>query len=232
MKMHCILILTILLNGCSSRPDVVSHDEKNTSTETHRVYIISHGWHSGFVLAAVDILKHTPQLRSRFAGAEYLEFGWGDQGFYQANEITTALTLQAIFWPTDTVVHVVSVKGNLKKYFPESEIEELTVSDAAYRALLSFIDNSMQKDGTGKLIKMKRGIYGDSQFYKGVGQYYLMNTCNKWTAKGLASAGLDISTTFKLTAGSIMRAVRLHNSAVARRQQQVHRTALTIISSD
>jgi len=31
-----------------------------------------------------------------------------------------------------------------------------------------------------------------------------MNTCNKWTAKGLKSAGMDISPTFKLTAESIM----------------------------
>jgi len=31
-----------------------------------------------------------------------------------------------------------------------------------------------------------------------------MNTCNTWTAKGLKSAGLDISTAFKLSAESIM----------------------------
>ena len=35
-----------------------------------------------------------------------------------------------------------------------------------------------------------------------------MNTCNKWTAKGLKSAGMDISPTFKLTADSIMDYVK------------------------
>jgi hypothetical protein len=40
-----------------------------------------------------------------------------------------------------------------------------------------------------------------------------MNTCNKWTAKGLKSAGMDISPMFKLTAGSVMSAV-IENSRV------------------
>ena len=31
-----------------------------------------------------------------------------------------------------------------------------------------------------------------------------MNTCNRWTAKGLKSIGMDISPTLKLTAGSVM----------------------------
>ena len=56
--------------------------------------------------------------------------------------------------------------------------------------------------------RRKNGLYGDSQFYKGVGDYHLMNTCNKWTAKGLESAGMDISPTFKLSAGSVMDYIR------------------------
>ena len=51
---------------------------------------------------------------------------------------------------------------------------------------------------------MNHGIYGDSQFYKAKGEFHIFNTCNKWTAKGLESAGMNISTTFKLTASSIM----------------------------
>ena len=53
-------------------------------------------------------------------------------------------------------------------------------------------------------MELQKGIYGDSQFYSGVGDFYLMNTCNRWTAKGLKSIGMDISPTLKLTAGSVM----------------------------
>ena len=81
--------------------------------------------------------------------------------------------------------------------------------------LISFIENSFYKQSNGDIVPLKNGIYGDSQFYKGEGDYYLMNTCNKWTAKGLSSAGMDISTTFKLTAGSIMDYLLKQNIALA-----------------
>jgi len=42
-----------------------------------------------------------------------------------------------------------------------------------------------------------------------------MNTCNKWTAKGLKSAGMDISPTFKLTADSIMDYLKENRQALA-----------------
>ena len=51
---------------------------------------------------------------------------------------------------------------------------------------------------------LSKGIYGDSQFYEGTGRYSMLNTCNVWTAKGLNSAGFDISPMFNLTAGSVM----------------------------
>lgn len=53
----------------------------------------------------------------------------------------------------------------------------------------------------------RQGLYGDAQFYAGVGLYTAANTCNKWTAKALASAGLPVQTATTLTAGQIMRAL-------------------------
>ncbi len=97
-----------------------------------------------------------------------------------------------------------SVPSDVNEYFPGSEIESLCLSDDNLSALVRFISNSFYKDSNGDIQALKKGIYGDSQFYKGVGNYYLMNTCNKWTAKGLKSAGLDILPTFKLTADSII----------------------------
>ncbi len=47
-----------------------------------------------------------------------------------------------------------------------------------------------------------------------------MNTCNTWTAKGLKSAGMDISPTFKLTADSIMDYMK------------EYRQSLTIVSTE
>lgn len=206
MKNILSLTLLILVLGCSTKPSVVQHSEGDTGDGVSEVYVASHGWHTGFVLPAEDIQRRLPELKKRFGSAAYIEFGWGDEEFYQAEVITTGMTLRTIFWPTDSVVHAVAVPTAVDEYFSGNEVARLCLTDGEFRSLMSFIEGSFYKNEGGEILKLKDGIYGNSQFYKGVGEYHLMNTCNKWTAKGLKSAGVDISPAFKLTAGSIMKA--------------------------
>jgi len=198
------VILLILLSGCSSKPLIVNHLSDYSSKGNNEIYVVSHGWHTGFVVPSEEIYKSIPSLEERFGGSPNIEFGWGDKGFYQAKEITTGLTIRAIFWPTESVIHAVAVPENVTGYFENSEVTKICLSEGELESLTLFISGSFYKDENNQVIPLKNGIYGNSQFYKGVGDYYLMNTCNKWTAKGLKSVGMDISPTFKLTAGSIM----------------------------
>jgi len=198
------VFLLILLSGCSSKPLVVNHLPEYSSKGNNEVYVVSHGWHTGFVIPSEEIYKSIPVLEKRFKDSPNIEFGWGDKGFYQAKEITTGLTIRAIFWPTESVMHAVAVPKNVRGYFKNSEVSKVRLSEDELESLVQFISGSFYKDNNGQVMTLKNGIYGNSQFYKGVGDYYLMNTCNKWTAKGLKSVGMDISPTFKLTAGSIM----------------------------
>ena len=175
--------------------------EKSAKNE---VYVVNHGWHTGFVVHASEIQKEIPELKQRFGNASYIEFGWGDKEFYQANEITPDITLKAIFLPTESVLHAVAVSSEADKYFKHSEVHKFCLEDLELKSLVDFISNSFYRDESGSILKLNHGIYGDSQFYKAKGNFHIFNTCNKWTAKGLESTGMKISTTFKLTAGSIM----------------------------
>lgn len=190
-------------SACSTEPLVVTKTNITAAT-ANKVYIVSHGWHTGLVVESKLIKALIPQLQQRFATAPYIEFGWGDKGFYQAEDITVALTIQAIFWPTESVIHAVAITEKPEIYFSGSDIENICLDKRQYSRLIDFIKTSFLQNNNGDIIKLSHGIYGDSQFYKGQGDYYLMNTCNKWTAKALKSAGLPISTTFKLTASSVM----------------------------
>jgi uncharacterized protein (TIGR02117 family) len=122
--------------------------------------------------------------------------------------------MKAIFWPTESVMHAVAVPDKPEIHFVDDEAEALCLDNEQYALLISFIEHSFYQDSDGNMVKLKEGSYGDSQFYKGEGDYYLMNTCNTWTAKGLKSAGLSISPTFKITAGSIMGYLSKHNKAL------------------
>lgn len=206
-----LIIILSLLSACVSQYDKV----KLTDDSGQSIYIINHGWHTGFIIPTKAIQDQLPKLKARFADTPYIEFGWGDKGFYQTNEITTSLTLRAMFWSAGSVIHAVAVPENIEDYFPHSEIEKLCLTDKAYSSLIQFISDSFYRNSNGDIVELKNGIYGNSQFYQGAGNYHLLNTCNKWVAKGLASAGLDIYPTFKLTAASVMDYVKDYKQSLS-----------------
>lgn len=207
-KLAVMASIAFLLSHCSFLPEVVWHHDGSSSGDKTAIYLANHGWHTGLVIPAERIQSSMPDLRDRFGAVPYLEFGWGDEGFYQANEVTTGLTLRALFWSSGSVLHIAAVPSNVAAHFPGSEVMELCLTDSELRSLIEFVVSSFSKTPQGTVSRLKKGLYGDSQFYGGVGTYQVFNTCNKWTAKALASGGMDISPAFKLTASSVMRAAK------------------------
>lgn len=107
MKKIIPAVVCLLLCSCSTFPQAVA-PVNNDFAGQHNIYIVSHGWHTGIVVPAAIVNRVLPQLDARFAQPKWYEIGWGDKGFYQAQEITSRLTLQAMFWSTGAVMHVVA----------------------------------------------------------------------------------------------------------------------------
>jgi uncharacterized protein (TIGR02117 family) len=192
--------------GCATYPKAVEPNAIK-STRSITIQVANHGWHTGLILPSQLVYSKLPELESRFIGAHFLEIGWGDAGFYQSNEITSGITFRAIFLPTDSVVHVVGLDQAGREYFTGSDIKDVSIDSENIDSLLTYLSYSFERDLNGLLIPLSKGIYGDSQFYAGEGSYYALNTCNKWTAKALYSAGVDISPLLKLTASSVMESL-------------------------
>jgi uncharacterized protein (TIGR02117 family) len=204
IKVYVLLILLLTISGCSDNPKILNYMEKYSGSGHNEVYVVSHAWHTGFVIPSAKIYEVIPSLEKRFGTSANIEFGWGDKEFYQANEITTGLAIRAILWPTETVVHAVAVPEDVGGYFANSQIELLCLNDNELSSLVKFVSNSFSKNSWGEVELLAKGIYGDSQFYKGTGNYHILNTCNEWTAKGLKSIGMDILPVTKVTAESVM----------------------------
>lgn len=209
VKLVSIVIAALLLAACSTGPHVVDHAGEFRGG-SNAVYIANHGWHTGIVVPASAIQARLPQLQERFGAADFLEFGWGDKDFYQAEEMTFGLAVQAVFWPTDTVVRAVRVPPNLSGYFARAGVIKLCVSEAELSSLLTFIASSFAMDAEARIQPSETRSRRSSQFYSGSGQYHMTNTCNTWTAKGLKSMGMELSTAFKLTSGSVMNYLHDH----------------------
>ena len=105
------------------------------------------------------MFKRAPTLEERFAGKRWLEIGWGDAGFYQAEKITTRLTLHAVFWPTKSVVHIVGFTSPPTRYFAHSEVQTLAVDEVQVDRIVEFVSNSLARDKAEALIKLREGIW-------------------------------------------------------------------------
>lgn len=209
MRSFLILIFVIVvIAGCSTLPAPVAPAPSRGEVANTNIWIVSHGWHTGVVVPRALLADDLPELYARFTNIPWLEIGWGDRGFYQSPEITVGLALQAMFWSSGAVLHVVAVPETPERYFPSSDIQALCITDAQAVGLRAFLRQSFARDGDDRIIAQQTGIYGNSQFYAATGRYHLLHTCNTWTAKALLSAGQDLNPTFMLTAGSVMAAIR------------------------
>ncbi|MGJ8654533.1 MAG: TIGR02117 family protein [Opitutaceae bacterium] len=205
---YSLLGFLLLFVGCATTPPALTPISVKESNSDVEISVVSHGRHTGIVVDAKLLNKHLPELESHFGNPKFYEIGWGDAGFYKANQITTGLTLHAIFWPTPTVLHIVSFNEDPQVHFSYSEVVPISIYKDNNKRLFEFIESSFEKNDSGNLISEGEGIYGDSEFFKGTGRYYLFNTCNKWTAKALFSAGMDVNTFYPISATSVMKQIR------------------------
>ncbi len=204
MQLKTLLITCIFtFSGCSSPSKW--HYLPYCKEDKVTLFVVSHGWHTGIVIKGDDITNNELSFLDEHLGkSKYYEIGWGDKGFYEAKEITSKITMQAIFWPTESVMHIVSLPEEPSKYFLQSKIIAVNVSKNGLSKLEEAIASSFKREN-GNIIKTKSGLYGNSLFFKGNGNYHITNTCNTWTAKMLEAAGVPISPFLTLTAGNIMR---------------------------
>lgn len=206
MRSALLLIVLALAGGCSAKPTTVRHETAFSQEGEHPVYVINHGRHTGLAVPGEAIRNVIPELKAHLGDAAYIEFGWGDRAFYRAGKPTSGLAARAVFWPTDPVIRAAAVRGLPHNDIPAAETVKLCAHDRELAAVLKYIEGSFYRDDTEeKLVDLGAGSIGNDRFYRAVGDYYLTNTCNTWTAKGLKSMGMDISTVFHIGAGGIMK---------------------------
>ena len=204
------LLLASGLAACATEPDVPQRPQAVTraSGATHTIFVTSNGWHSGIVLERRDLPSGRIPETADFPGARYLQFGWGDAEYYPAKQATFGMTLRAALFPTPAVVHVAGLTVPPVRRYPKAEIVSLLIDAAGLEHLVEFINASFQRGNRQRATATGPGLYPDSRFYPATGKFHLFNTCNGWSARALASAGLGVRKSGIQTAEELMRQVR------------------------
>jgi uncharacterized protein (TIGR02117 family) len=196
-----ILIACVTLAACSGARTAAD------SERSHVVYVVRRGWHSGVALAAADWPQRDSPLLSIFAEAQYLEFGWGDADFYQADKPTASMGISAVLWPSSTVMEVVPLQAAPPPGSGEFEAIAVHVTKAELQAIVASIDDSFVQpiSPTGKTY---RTVDGEARFFHARGKFYLLRMCNRWTSELLQRAGCAVSPRSTMTAGQVIKAAK------------------------
>lgn len=200
------IALAVLAAACAG--PVAGLYPPGPSAPCKTVWVAGHGWHTGIIIDTRDLAEGALAAVGAFPGQRYLDFGWGDEEFYRAEEVGVGRALKAALWPTDAVMHVTAFTAAPADYFPASEVIAIGLSEAGFRALVAALDDSFAPGADGALVPLGPGKYRFSEFFAARGTYFLLNTCNNWTAGTLRAAGYPITRAYAMRAANVMAQVK------------------------
>ena len=187
--------------------------EARASDDPATVLVVRHRWHTGIVLPTDRLAPSLAFLDAQFSDPVWYEIGWGDNDFYRRTDNLWLLG-KALFWPTDTVLHVVGLDKHPAD-LPTSDVQALCLSADGLKRLQAVLAEDFRLGADGRPVAADPGLYGDSRFFPARGHFWFGRTCNTWTAQRLRDGGVDIRTFMTLRAKSVMAQIRDHGQAGA-----------------
>ncbi len=199
----------IVFCSCSSAEVKHLHESGLAVKSTYRVYIISKGIHTGLIIPVNDVVLERISSAGSFTQSEYIDFGWGEEYYYQHSGAGICMGIRAVLLPNSSVVRVEGFSGILDELVRWSDYTVMfNVTKDEFTRLCTYIDKSFMRDTKGKLIETSRISGGEIIFFKSVHIYWGGRTCNTWAAQALEASGLDVSPFFVITAGGLFDAVK------------------------
>lgn len=171
--------------------------EKTKEPKNVEAYILTNGVHTDLVFPVktneIDWSKKIPfeDTVAKDSTLRYIALGWGDKGFYLDTptwaDLKFSTAFKAAFWLGQSAIHATFYK-NMKV---GSDCKKLEMTSAEYQKLIQYIDESFDKDASGKYINIKtNAVYSKNDaFYEAKGSYSFLHTCNTWTNNGLKVSG-------------------------------------------
>ncbi|MCJ7555112.1 MAG: DUF2459 domain-containing protein [Ignavibacteriaceae bacterium] len=175
--------------------------------ELQSIYLIKNYWHTAlvFTLDQIDTLI-IPEAKY-FRDYNLIDFGWGDEEFYQFPGFDSGLAFGALFYSTPSTLRIEGISSSKEVLFDYSEIViKLKVNKDQLKKLTEYIAKFIYRDENGHSVILSEQAGGKIKFYRSNGSYHLFNTCNTWVAEALVYSGFDME-------DNILLAEQLFNEA-------------------
>lgn len=198
-------VLVAALAACAV-PRAEEADPAAREAGTHVIYVVARAMHTGIAVRAADVPADAWPARRDFPDAAYLEVGWGDREYYQAEDPGLWLGARALLWPTPGVLLFVAHDAPLARHFAPGNAIALPVSRAGFARLVARVADSHELDARGRPIPLTALPGGAGRFYASREAFHLLRTCNVWTADVLREAGIPVAPS--ITAEGLLAQVR------------------------
>ena len=161
------------------------------------IFIVSSDVHADLVLPIKtgEMNWRTKFPATCFAGdtttATHVAIGWGDKGFFLETptwaDLKLSTTAKALFWPTDSCLHVSLTYAPLVN----EDVRSVRISAAQYASLIAAIESSFRFGPSQELVQIPDAAYGmNDGFFESHGSYHCLNTCNSWVGSVIRQAGI------------------------------------------
>ena len=155
------------------------------------VYLVVRGYHTGIVIPVTESSSAIISVLSRTPDGS-VEFGWGEEYYYQTPDTTASDAVKALCLPNRSVLRV--------EYFASDPEYAAVRNEKAVKFLLTatgfadmcrYIDRSFVREDFASVSESEEKN-GRVVYFAAHGTYHLFNNCNMWAAEALSAAGIDI----------------------------------------
>ncbi|ASB49760.1 DUF2459 domain-containing protein [Alkalitalea saponilacus] len=196
-----LFILVLLLSVSSG----LFPSKGDIQEDTCYVYVVQNRWHTGLVFRVDDLNADIWPEAEGFDGRRWVDVGWGDEHFYQADGSPVHLAARAVLWPTSSALQVFPFINPLRLAYGErARILRIPVSESQLLSLMKYVADSYIRDQYGRA--QPSSVYGESRhFFRATQKYHLFRTCNTWVVNGFKEAGLPVRSFCVLNANQLFR---------------------------
>lgn len=163
------------------------------------IYVSTNGMHVDFILPTQNHLFDWTKIADSkpfdkdLSEYPYLGIGWGDWGFYieldEWKNLTAKLALKTLLNPTTTTLMHITGYNQLPD--DSLKVEKIALSYSQYVHLCGYIYKYFKLDSNQEIMLLPElGYTPNDNFYKAIGSYHALHTCNYWVNKGLKKIGV------------------------------------------
>jgi hypothetical protein len=154
------------------------------------IYLIKTAWHVGILVSNDSLTSSILPIENKFVNFDLIDIGWGDEDFYQSEDVNYFYALKAALFPTSSVLKLTGYSADISSLVRWSDYAiKIKLGTDSFVNLLKFISASFAFE-EGKIIETSSKAGGVIKFYKSSLSYSIAYTCNTWVADALNHAGL------------------------------------------